>query len=104
VPLSVPPAVPLPVVPLLIIGLALEFGDFGEVLLFIAEVLRPPFMPVAVPVAPVEEGGVCGAFTPLPVPVPVAPPVPFIAVDELLFWLVPAPGELLAVEPAPQGF
>lgn len=100
-PLSVAPALPLPVVPLPSIGLALEFGDFGDVLPFIAEVLRPPFMPVAVLVAPAEEGGVFGALTPFPLPVP----VPFIAVDEAPLEPVLIPfGDVLAVDPDPHGF
>jgi hypothetical protein len=94
------PVVPLPVVLFPSTGLALEFADLGDVLLFIADVLRPPLMPVAVLVAPVEEGAVCGALTPLPVPVPAVPPLPFNTVDELPVEV----GEVLAVEPAPHGF
>ena len=70
-----PPLVP--VVPLFIIGLALEFGDLA---LFIVDV-------------------------PLELPIPVVAFVPLVETDGLfLLAVVPMPlGEVLAVEPVPQG-
>ena len=70
-----PPLVP--VVPLFIIGLALEFGDLA---LFIVDV-------------------------PLELPIPVVAFVPLVETDGLfLLAVVPMPlGEVLAVDPVPQG-
>jgi hypothetical protein len=73
----------------------------GDGLLFIPDVLWPPFVPVA---EPVEEGAVCGAFRLLMPPVPAVALLPLIETDGLLFWVMPMPfGEVLAVVLVPHG-